>query len=322
MVIKAKFLLLFYFFPSLFLSSVLLSFGYQVPKLGTDLERCIDECREVEEEFSGLFACAARCERKYSEWEPETSPRELEQCQQRCLFEESDRREQKQCQRRCEEQVSREREEERHLKQRQRDGEREGEYQWEREEREEQPEEREQYQGRKRDPEEEYRQCQQVCKRQEARQQPQCQRRCERQYEDQQRVGRREDENHHHHDPQRRYEQCRKQCERKEKGEQQQQQCKSWCEKQREKEGNSLGENLGEEHQQRNNPYYFHAQRFQYRFKSQEGHMRVLQRFSQKSHLLRGIDNYRLAILEANPSTLVVPHHSDAETILVVVKGE
>ncbi|KAK9179651.1 hypothetical protein WN943_028853 [Citrus x changshan-huyou] len=259
-------------------------------------------CRETEEELSGLFSCSARCERRYSEWEPESSPRELEQCQQRCLADErADREQQQQCQKRCKEQQAiREREEERHREQRERD--------WERE--------REQFEDINivpQDPEEEYKQC----------------------------GGRRdyvvdddeeEDEgNNHHRDPKWQHEQCLKQCERRESGEQQQQQCKSWCEKhrqkgqrRREKEGkfNPSSNWQGSEEEEENNPYYFHSQRFRYRVRSDSGHMRVLQRFSQKSHLLRGIDNYRLAILEANPSTLVVPHHSDAETILVLLKGK
>lgn len=174
-----------------------------------------------------------------------------------------------------------------------------------------------------------------------ARSKRQCKRRCERHYKEQQGGGRRdyvvdddeeEDEgNNHHRDPKWQHEQCLKQCERRESGEQQQQQCKSWCEKhrqkgqrRREKEGkfNPSSNWRGSEEEEENNPYYFHSQRFRYRVRSDSGHMRVLQRFSQKSHLLRGIDNYRLAILEANPSTLVVPHHSDAETILVLLKGE
>ncbi|KAH9682558.1 Vicilin-like seed storage protein [Citrus sinensis] len=261
---------------------------YEIPAgQKTAVDRCIDRCRETEEELSGLFSCSARCERRYSEWEPESSPRELEQCQQRCLADErADREQQQQCQKRCKEQQAiREREEERHREQRERD--------WERE--------REQFEDINivpQDPEEEYKQ-----------------------YEG----------NNHHRDPKWQHEQCLKQCERRESGEQQQQQCKSWCEKhrqkgqrRREKEGkfNPSSNWQGSEEEEENNPYYFHSQRFRYRVRSDSGHMRVLQRFSQKSHLLRGIDNYRLAILEANPSTLVVPHHSDAETILVLLKGK
>ncbi|XP_031278081.1 vicilin-like antimicrobial peptides 2-1 [Pistacia vera] len=187
-----------------------------------------------------------------------------------------------------------------------------------------------------RDPEEKFEQCMQLCKKQPVRQELQCKKRCKRQYEGTKRNLQQEEisqllrgnggageENYHgSHQP---YEQCRKQCERQERGEQHQQQCKSWCEQQREKEDKRRkGEQnpQREEQQQRNNPYYFHAQRFHYLFKSQEGHIKVLQRFSERSQLLRGIDNYRLVITEANPSTLVVPHHSDAETIAVVVRGK
>lgn len=74
--------------------------------------------------------------------------------------------------------------------------------------------------------------------------------------------------------------------------------------------------------QQMNNPYYFHARMLQSRFRTEEGQIRVLERFSKRSELLRGLENYRLSLLEANPHTFIVPHHCDAESLVVVLKGK
>ncbi|KAK1267530.1 Vicilin-like antimicrobial peptides 2-1 [Acorus gramineus] len=49
--------------------------------------------------------------------------------------------------------------------------------------------------------------------------------------------------------------------------------------------------------------------------------MKVLKRFSKRSELLRGIDNYRLAVLEANPNAFVMPSHWDADFVLFVIRG-
>ncbi|KAK9281489.1 hypothetical protein L1049_004392 [Liquidambar formosana] len=55
--------------------------------------------------------------------------------------------------------------------------------------------------------------------------------------------------------------------------------------------------------------------------KSQEGRVRVLQNFRERSKLLRGIENYRVEILEANPGTFILPKHCDAEALFFVAKG-
>uniref|UniRef100_A0A6N2NAV8 Uncharacterized protein n=1 Tax=Salix viminalis TaxID=40686 RepID=A0A6N2NAV8_SALVM len=43
-------------------------------------------------------------------------------------------------------------------------------------------------------------------------------------------------------------------------------------------------------------------QRLKSQFRSQNGHFGVLERFSKQSKLLRGLENYRFAIIEANPN--------------------
>lgn len=52
-----------------------------------------------------------------------------------------------------------------------------------------------------------------------------------------------------------------------------------------------------------------------------EGRVRVVPKFTERSELLRGIENFRVSIVEANPSTFVIPSHLDAEMILFVAQG-
>ncbi|KAH6808910.1 hypothetical protein C2S51_026693 [Perilla frutescens var. frutescens] len=119
--------------------------------------------------------------------------------------------------------------------------------------------------------------------------------------------------------PVERYKECRSRCGRQQPG-QPRQYCEKRCQWELEKHGGGGGD--VEERESRNNPYFFEKQRFDTKFRTEEGHIKVLQRFSKKSELLQGIENYRLAILEANPNTFVLPHHSDAESIFFVVGGK
>ncbi|KAJ8630558.1 hypothetical protein MRB53_023881 [Persea americana] len=77
----------------------------------------------------------------------------------------------------------------------------------------------------------------------------------------------------------------------------------------------------GETREWRDNPYYFREQSFSTPLSTQEGKLRILQRFSERSHLLRRIENYRNALLEANPNTALIPNHYDADTLVFVVEG-
>ncbi|KAK1315255.1 Vicilin-like antimicrobial peptides 2-1 [Acorus calamus] len=74
-------------------------------------------------------------------------------------------------------------------------------------------------------------------------------------------------------------------------------------------------------HQERDNPYFYSRERFRYTTRTQHGNVKVLERFSKRSELLRGIDNYRLAVLEANPYAFVMPSHWDADSVVFVVTG-
>ncbi|XP_037491418.1 vicilin Car i 2.0101 [Jatropha curcas] len=163
--------------------------------------------------------------------------------------------------------------------------------------------------------------CQEQCRREESddRMLQRCQKRCEEEV-----IKEREGESE---DPRVQYERCQELCDRQ--PERQKSQCRGRCERQfeekqkeREERGSDRGTKSREMEKQRDNPYYFHAQRLQSRHKTQEGHISVLEKFSDRSELLRGIENYRLSTLEANPNTFVVPHHCDAESIIVVLRGK
>ncbi|KAJ8630718.1 hypothetical protein MRB53_024041 [Persea americana] len=60
---------------------------------------------------------------------------------------------------------------------------------------------------------------------------------------------------------------------------------------------------------------------FRTALRAPEGNLRVLERFPDRSNLLRGIENFRLAVLEANPNSALIPTHSDTEQVLFVVAG-
>ncbi|OVA05422.1 Cupin 1 [Macleaya cordata] len=247
--------------------------------------------------FSLILLSATLCLGYESSEDPQ---KEYHQCQRRCQQQERGQRQQ--CQQQCEQQ---------------------------RREREEKEEGRGNSHGR--DPQKEYKQCQHRCEQQERGQRQQCQQQCE-----QQRREREEREegrgNSHGRDPQKEYKQCQHRCEQQERG--QRQQCQQQCEErrreqEREQEGRGGSgytdwRRRSEEEQQQeqeNNPYYYSDQHFRTRIRTSEGHVRLLQRFTEKSELLRGIDNYRVAILEANPNTFIIPNHQDADSLLYVVKG-
>ncbi|CAL5432987.1 unnamed protein product [Camellia sinensis] len=69
-------------------------------------------------------------------------------------------------------------------------------------------------------------------------------------------------------------------------------------------------------------PYVFEDHHFTIETETQRGRVRLLPKFTERSKLLRGIENYRLAILETEPQTFVVPNHRDADGIFFVTRGE
>ncbi|KAF5727051.1 hypothetical protein HS088_TW22G00738 [Tripterygium wilfordii] len=79
-------------------------------------------------------------------------------------------------------------------------------------------------------------------------------------------------------------------------------------------------EERGSEQEERN-PYVFEDEHFSSVHKTEHGRIDVLQRFNKRSKLLKGIENYRFVVLEANPQTFITPCHLDAEAVLFVAKG-
>ncbi|XP_054791217.1 provicilin-like [Prosopis cineraria] len=95
-------------------------------------------------------------------------------------------------------------------------------------------------------------------------------------------------------------------------------------EKEEEEEGQGQEEKEQEQEeqkQQRENPYYLPSDRFQTRFENEHGRIRVLQRFDNISDHLRMLKYYRIIEYVSRPGTLLIPHHSDAEYLVVAIQG-
>ncbi|XP_014523928.1 beta-conglycinin, beta chain-like [Vigna radiata var. radiata] len=74
--------------------------------------------------------------------------------------------------------------------------------------------------------------------------------------------------------------------------------------------------------QTQNNPFHFSSNRFHTLFKNQHGHMRVLQSFDQRSSIqLQNLRDYRVVEFKSRPHTLLLPHHANADFLLVVLSG-
>ncbi|CAI0448860.1 unnamed protein product [Linum tenue] len=136
-------------------------------------------------------------------------------------------------------------------------------------------------------------------------------------------------------DPERRVRECKHQCEQhKRYGEQEREVCRSQCEKEF-REGGGRGkkyyydveeegeeqEVFGEGGEREENPYVFRDEHFLKKAESQHGRVGVLQRFTERSELLKGIENFRIGFLEADPQTFISPAHFDADGVLFVVQG-
>lgn len=69
------------------------------------------------------------------------------------------------------------------------------------------------------------------------------------------------------------------------------------------------------------NPYFFGERSYEQWSRSEHGRFEVLERFARRSELLVGVENYRLAVLEAEPETFIMPRHWDAEEVFYVMEG-
>lgn len=133
--------------------------------------------------------------------------------------------------------------------------------------------------------------------------------------------------------------QCKHQCRHQRQfDEQEKEQCERSCdeyhregkawerpERRRLEEGSSGEESYEEEESggehEEENPYLFEDEDFETRVSTDEGRVQILEKFTKRSKLLRGIENFRVAILEANPHTFISPAHFDAELVLFVAYG-
>ncbi|WOL15278.1 cupincin-like [Canna indica] len=68
-------------------------------------------------------------------------------------------------------------------------------------------------------------------------------------------------------------------------------------------------------------PYHFGRRSYKRWTRTEHGRFEVLQRFDERSEQLRGIANYRLALLEAEPETFILPSHFDADEVFYVMEG-
>ncbi|CAN0898140.1 Vicilin Pis v 3.0101 [Linum grandiflorum] len=89
-------------------------------------------------------------------------------------------------------------------------------------------------------------------------------------------------------------------------------QCRYHCQQ-------TYGRDTSEEKEE--NPYVFWDKHFDSEYRTEHGTFDVLRRFAEKSELLKGIDHYRVAVLEVNPQTFIMPGHYDADGVLFVAQG-
>ncbi|KAG4998346.1 hypothetical protein AAZX31_10G233800 [Glycine max] len=68
--------------------------------------------------------------------------------------------------------------------------------------------------------------------------------------------------------------------------------------------------------QKRNNLYHFSSNSFDTLFKNQYGHIRLFQRFNQRSPQLENLRDYHVVEFKFNPNALFLPHHADSEFLL------
>ncbi|KAM0943547.1 putative rmlC-like cupin domain superfamily, rmlC-like jelly roll protein [Dioscorea sansibarensis] len=80
-------------------------------------------------------------------------------------------------------------------------------------------------------------------------------------------------------------------------------------------------ETAGEGEQEEKSPFLFGERSFKHWIRSEHGYFKVLDRFSKKSPLLMGIENYRVAVLQVDPKTFIKPNHWDAHEVFYVING-
>ncbi|XP_034931901.1 vicilin Jug r 6.0101 [Populus alba] len=114
--------------------------------------------------------------------------------------------------------------------------------------------------------------------------------------------------------------QCLEECQRQGGGEQKSL-CRLRCQDKYEREPGREEEGNMKEKEEEGNPYVFEDRHLKSEVETEHGRVRVLEKFTKKSKLLRGLENIRVAIIEANPQTFIAPTHLDAVFVLFVAKG-
>lgn len=186
--------------------------------------------------------------------------------------------------------------------------------------------------------------CKEHCRQQrqlDSRQRHQCETACEEYIREKERKEQR-DEPQSRHDPGKEYRECRQRCQEEKEGKRQEQVCESECEqrkieqereirRRRDEDDEIVGrkkvrsedeEEEEEESSGKGRPYVFDDQHWTTKLKAEEGRVRVLQKFTKRSKLFKGIENFRVLMFEANPQTFVVPNHWDADVVLFVAQGK
>ncbi|XP_068650629.1 vicilin Jug r 2.0101-like [Aristolochia californica] len=128
-------------------------------------------------------------------------------------------------------------------------------------------------------------------------------------------------------DPEEQLQRCKQDC--REQAQQhgrreteQRRECERWCEERYEKQRGQEQDNPERESEQEGrNPYHFREERYRERIRTEHGYVKVLDEFTKQSELLRGVENYRVSLMEANPQTFEMPAHFDAEGIFYVNRG-
>nr|CAA96514.1 vicilin precursor [Vicia narbonensis] len=70
------------------------------------------------------------------------------------------------------------------------------------------------------------------------------------------------------------------------------------------------------------NPFIFKSNKFQTLFENDNGHIRLLQKFDERSKILENLQNYRLLEYKSKPRTIFLPQQTNADFILVVLSGK
>jgi hypothetical protein len=80
-------------------------------------------------------------------------------------------------------------------------------------------------------------------------------------------------------------------------------------------------EHVEQDEREDENPYVFEFKDFDTILDTEDGRISILNMFDQKSKLLRNVENYGFAVLEAKGHAFVSPHHFDSEVIYFNIKG-